>query len=61
MWTKQDGSCSFCKGAGQASITGCTKPGVEPDWVVRTSIGAINSAIIEGNEPEVRLDKLIRF
>ena len=26
--------------------------GLAPDWVVGTSIGAINAAIIAGNEPE---------
>ena len=32
--------------------------GVEPDWIIGTSIGAINAAIISGNEPEDRLPKL---
>lgn len=32
--------------------------GIEPDWVVGTSIGAINGAIIAGNEPEHRLARL---
>jgi NTE family protein len=32
--------------------------GIEPDWVVGTSIGAINAAIIAGNEPATRLDRL---
>jgi NTE family protein len=35
--------------------------GVEPDWVIGTSIGAINGAIIAGNEPAKRLDKLTQF
>lgn len=30
--------------------------GIEPDWVVGTSIGAINGAIIAGNTPKHRLD-----
>ena len=30
--------------------------GIEPDWVIGTSIGAINAAIIAGNEPGRRLD-----
>ena len=35
--------------------------GIEPDWVVGTSIGAINSAIIAGNKPAHRLDRLREF
>ena len=32
--------------------------GIEPDWVVGTSIGAINAAIIAGNDSDKRLDLL---
>ncbi|MGE3319502.1 MAG: patatin-like phospholipase family protein [Candidatus Berkiella sp.] len=35
--------------------------GIEPDWVVGTSIGAINGAIIAGNPPENRLARLKQF
>ena len=35
--------------------------GIEPDWVIGTSIGAINAAIIAGNKPEDRLAKLQEF
>src|SRR5215813_518020 len=35
--------------------------GVEPDWVSGVSIGAINSAIIAGNPPRRRLDRLRAF
>lgn len=35
--------------------------GVEPDWIVGTSIGAINAAIIAGSAPEERVDKLCEF
>ena len=35
--------------------------GIEPDWVSGVSIGAINSAIIAGNPPAERLDKLRTF
>src|SRR5579862_5646049 len=35
--------------------------GIEPDWVVGTSIGALNAAIIAGNEPAVRLERLREF
>src|SRR5438105_5605137 len=35
--------------------------GVEPDWVIGTSIGAINAALIAGNAPEKRLERLREF
>jgi len=35
--------------------------GIEPDWVSGVSIGAINSAIIAGNPPRKRLDRLREF
>ena len=35
--------------------------GIEPDWVVGTSIGGINAAIIAGNEPADRLPRLRAF
>jgi NTE family protein len=37
------------------------KAGIEPDWVIGTSIGAINAALISGNHPEDRLDRLNAF
>src|SRR5437773_8909519 len=35
--------------------------GIEPDWVIGTSIGAINAALIAGNAPEHRLERLRAF
>src|SRR5262245_43551232 len=35
--------------------------GIEPDWVSGVSIGAINAAIIAGNPPHARLEKLRTF
>src|ERR1700722_7114703 len=35
--------------------------GLEPDWVAGVSIGAINGAIIAGNPPEQRIQKLRAF
>jgi NTE family protein len=29
--------------------------GIEPDWIIGTSIGAINASLIAGNEPQARL------
>lgn len=34
---------------------------IEPDWVIGTSIGAINGALIAGNRPEHRLERLRAF
>ena len=34
---------------------------MEPDWVSGVSIGAINSAIIAGNPPELRVERLRAF
>ena len=35
--------------------------GIEPDWIIGTSIGAINASIISGNKPEDRLPRLREF
>jgi NTE family protein len=35
--------------------------GIEPDWIIGTSIGAINASLITGNRPEDRLAKLQEF
>jgi NTE family protein len=35
--------------------------GIEPDWVIGTSIGAINGALIAGNKPENRVEQLRKF
>ena len=35
--------------------------GIEPDWVIGTSIGAINAALIAGNAPEDRIARLREF
>ena len=34
---------------------------IEPDWIIGTSIGAINASVIAGNEPENRLPRLKQF
>src|SRR5262249_54150087 len=49
-------------GAYQAGVyQGLHEAGIEPDWVIGTSIGGINGAIIAGNKPEDRIGKLIDF
>lgn len=35
--------------------------GIEPNWCVGTSIGAINAAIIAGNEPDERFERMKEF
>jgi NTE family protein len=35
--------------------------GIEPDWIIGTSIGAINASLIAGNEPQNRLLRLKEF
>lgn len=37
------------------------KAGIEPDWVIGTSIGAINGSIIAGNAVGERMDRLRQF
>jgi len=49
-------------GAYQAGVyQALHEAGMEPDWVSGVSIGAINAAIIAGNEPRARLDRLREF
>lgn len=49
-------------GSYQAGVVqALTEAGVEPDWVAGISIGAINSALIAGNPPERRLERLRSF
>lgn len=49
-------------GAYQAGVfKGLHDHGYKPNWVIGTSIGAVNSAIIAGNAPEKRADKLQAF
>lgn len=49
-------------GAFQAGVyEAMHEAGIEPDWVVGTSIGAINAALITGNAPSKRLARLKEF
>src|SRR5437868_4419170 len=49
-------------GAYQAGVyQAMIEAGLHPDWVSGISIGAINAALIAGNAPEARLDKLRAF
>src|SRR5258708_23382873 len=50
------------RGAYQVGVyQGLHEAGVEPDWVIGTSMGAVNGAIIAGNAPEERLPRLLEF
>lgn len=49
-------------GAYQAGVyQALMEGGIEPDWVIGTSIGAINGAIIAGNKPAARIARLREF
>lgn len=49
-------------GAYQAGVyQALHEAGIEPDWVIGTSIGAINAALIAGNAPAQRLAHLRAF
>ncbi len=49
-------------GAYQAGVyEALHEAGIEPDWVIGTSIGAINAALIVGNAPERRVECLHAF
>ena len=49
-------------GAYQAGVyEALHESGVEPDWVIGTSIGAINGALIAGNTAEDRIGRLHEF
>ena len=42
-------------------IEGLAEAGIEPDWIAGVSIGALNTAIIAGNEPHRRVEALRGF
>src|ERR1700720_4153363 len=49
-------------GAYQAGVyEALTEADLHPDWIAGISIGAINGALIAGNAPEARVDKLRMF
>jgi NTE family protein len=49
-------------GAYQAGVyQALHEAGIEPDWIIGTSIGAINASLIAGNAPQDRLARLRQF
>jgi NTE family protein len=49
-------------GAYQAGVyEALAEAGIHPDWIAGISIGAINAAIIAGNPPNSRVDRLREF
>jgi NTE family protein len=48
-------------GLSGGAYAGLAEVGYQPDWVAGISIGAINAAIIAGNPPERRVERLTRF
>ena len=42
-------------------IEGLVASGIEIDWVAGISIGAVNAAIVAGNPPERRVERLDHF
>jgi NTE family protein len=49
-------------GAYQAGVyEALSEAGIHPDWIAGISIGAINAAIIAGNPPKSRADRLREF
>jgi NTE family protein len=64
---KHDHSILVLQGGGslgsyQAGVyEGMVEQGIAPDWVAGVSIGAINSALIAGNLPERRVERMRAF
>jgi NTE family protein len=49
-------------GAYQAGVfQGLHEAGIEPNWLAGISIGALNTAIIAGNPPARRIERLLQF
>ncbi|SDC88851.1 NTE family protein [Cupriavidus sp. YR651] len=49
-------------GSYQAGVyQGMAEAGIEPNWIAGISIGALNAAIIAGNAPEHRVERLRQF
>jgi NTE family protein len=66
-WGKHDHTVLVLQGGGalgayQAGVfEGLLEAGAAPDWIAGVSIGAINGALIAGNAPERRIERLREF
>jgi hypothetical protein len=67
QWGKHDHTVLVLQGGGAlgayqaGAFEEIASAGLEPDWVTGVSIGAINSALIAGNPPERRVERLREF
>src|ERR687891_2285643 len=49
-------------GSYQAGVyEGLHEAGIQPNWFAGISIGAVNAAILAGNPPELRVERLTEF
>lgn len=66
-WGKFDHTVMVLQGGGalgayQAGVYAClAEAKIAPDWIAGVSIGAINAALIAGNPPEKRVERLREF
>ena len=66
-WGKHDRTVLVLQGGGAlgayqaGAFEELANAGIQPDWVTGVSIGAINSALIAGNPPERRVERLKEF
>ena len=66
-WGEHDHTVLVLQGGGAlgayqaGAFAALSEDGIEPDWIAGVSIGAINAAIIAGNLPERRVERLHEF
>lgn len=67
QWEKHDHTVLVLQGGGAlgayqaGAFEELASAGFRPDWITGVSIGAINSALIAGNPPERRVERLTEF
>src|SRR5829696_1985415 len=66
-WGEHDHTVLVLQGGGAlgayqaGAFAALSEGGIEPDWIAGVSIGAINAALIAGNLPERRVQRLHEF
>ena len=66
-WGEHDHTVLVLQGGGAlgayqaGAYAALSESGIEPDWIAGVSIGAINAALIAGNPPELRVQRLGEF